>query len=866
MSIAPAVELQDGNAKEKSSADRTVLQAVTIDQTPMPRALAAGGDTHVSQDLREFLGNWFKLGDGNISTATTGTVFSVNLPGDFVYQTQIRPKILGYQGYSADHVVRFLINANDNHACRLIFWQMPFINVSGLLMGDRTNDVFLYSQLEHTTLDVATESGIDITVPWKYHLPYYDIYAATGGTGYNVSAMTVAMSIYAPLLAGLSGSTSFNYSVYVRAIPETIKLYNPCLNPDAPGSQRSQMGDSKIYRKRETGAGLGTWGQTGSTVSVAGVKLLKISDLTKPSWYLKVAANMLEFMGYSKPKMSERNQLFYQSFSTNRAQLNCDGEDTSANLALSSTNSVIPMPLMGIDHDELSLEYLVRKPSYYTSINWSSSNTTGTVLFGIGNHPTNFFKSVAVGANTVYASGPMTYLTNFFRYYRGPIMLRFLFNKTPYHQGRLQVTYQPLDFNLSPVAANPNNSVYLHREIIDVSEETDVEFLMPYTFNAPYCETLNASGGHLNGIGLLQVLVLNELVAPSTCSSSISILVEVCAGPGFEFAVPCAPLASIASTTYPTTDNQRSQANSGVSIHRDRTPGGKVRTFGYTTRSFDYAATCIGEPTMSLRQLLLTGTTMYPGATVFSSTDSYFYIRPSSIGVWDATHGILGFGGLDYYSLLAPLFALSRGGVRIEFRTATLKSNEFWVDTMPVGITNGVTYSIAQARSGTTLAIFPPNNRKAQCTRTYLEPNSYTNSVLVPNYCNLPCHFNAVNTFDLSASVYTVNEPVGFGYDPRILGVRCYSSNISAVYSLRRSMGEDFQMACFIGVPYWTLSAPDVVPKASEISEGPLDVPSQSLGSVAHMSKSAIEAARLPAAIPVQQTPMPSLSTKTKNL
>ena len=858
LSIAPAVEQQDGNAKEKSSADRTTIQAVSLDTAPMPRAIASGGDTHVSQDLREFLGNWFKLGDGAVSTATTGTIFSVNLPSDFVYQTQVRPKILGYQGYSADHVVRFMINANDNHACRLIFWQLPFIDAPGLITGDVANDIYLYSQLEHTSLDVATESGIDITVPWKYHLPFFDIFQATGGVGYNISAMTVAMSIYAPLLTGASGSTSFNYSVYVRAIPETIKLYNPILNPDAPGAQRSQMADNKVWRKREPGAGLGTWGASGATTSIAGVKLLKFSDLTKPSWYLKVGANVLEFMGYSKPKMDERNQLFYQAFSTNRATLNCDGQDSSANLALCSTNSVIPMPLCGVDHDELSIEYLVRKPYYFSLFNWTTSQVTGTTLYTAVNHPSVFYNSGRVVASK--AAGPLCYLKNFFRYWRGPIMLRFLFNKTPYHQGRLQFTYQPVDFNVSPATVTSTNSVYLHREIVDVSEESDVTFLMPFTFNAPY----NSTDDSGTGIGSLTVTVLNELVAPVTCSATISCIVEVCAGPGFEYAVPRAPGITLANFLPPAGKHgQRSQASAGVSVHRDRSTDKKVRTFGYTTRSFDYAATCVGEPTLSVRQLLLAGTTMNLG-TQFPSTDTYLYIRPGVLGIYDKANSLYAFGAADNLSLLAPLFAVSRGSLRIEFRSTPVKSNEFWIDTIPYGTSWGG-LTIPSAKSGTTMAAtFPIGCLLGQGMRSYIEPNSYSTSVLVPHYGATPCYFNAVSTDDLSGSASAIKAPNGLGYDNRILGIRCYSNSLGAVYSFRRSIGEDFQMSCFTGVPYYCSPPSDVAPKSSDDSEAaPLSIPAGSLGSVPE-SKSVLEATRLPAAKPVPSPTGPSFPTKIK--
>lgn len=125
------------------------------------------------------------------------------------------------------------------------------------------------------------------------------------------------------------------------------------------------------------------------------------------------------------------------------------------------------------------------------------------------------------------------------------MIYRFKFICTKYHRGRVRINWDPH----GEIGSTGNYTTETYTKIVDISEETDVEFRVPYTQPTAYLKCLDANifsvaqastnnssmGLFFNGI--LTMRVLNEQTSPVT-SADITVLTFARAADNIEFAGP----------------------------------------------------------------------------------------------------------------------------------------------------------------------------------------------------------------------------------------------------------------------------------------------------------------------------------------
>lgn len=200
--------------------------------------------------------------------------------------------------------------------------------------------------------------------------------------------------------------------------------------------------------------------------------------------------------------------------------------------------------------DELSISSLVQKESYLTSFMWNTTDVASTGYFNMAVTPCAFDRGTPTSAGT-YKIGqtPMCWVAQKFHHWRGDIIFRFQVICTKFHQGRLRIAWDPLsDFPNNTAASN----VLLTR-IVDIAEETDVEFRVPYMQPLPWSDHGSANGyahanyfGTTGGVispqlnqtnGVIRVTCLTNLSAPVD-TASVRVLVYVRGAENLEFANP----------------------------------------------------------------------------------------------------------------------------------------------------------------------------------------------------------------------------------------------------------------------------------------------------------------------------------------
>jgi hypothetical protein len=202
--------------------------------------------------------------------------------------------------------------------------------------------------------------------------------------------------------------------------------------------------------------------------------------------------------------------------------------------------------------DEMAISTLVQKPSYLASTTWDTATAVDTILF------TSVVTPVLMDQDTTSALGiklyttPMAWVSNLFNNWRGDVIFTFKVVASPFHKGRLRISFDPSGYAGLNILNDTNSSNVVFTKIIDLADATEVDVRIPYQQALPflYCDNLESSPngwststtptftyGASQHNGTICVRVHNALTAP-VASSSVTILVFVRAAENLEFSNP----------------------------------------------------------------------------------------------------------------------------------------------------------------------------------------------------------------------------------------------------------------------------------------------------------------------------------------
>jgi hypothetical protein len=369
-------------------------------------------------------------------------------------------------------------------------------------------------------VDLATETSAVMTIPF---LSVYNYFMTTGENVIRTLGRLYLIP-YDPLQAG-SGDTTCQYTVWAR-------LTNIVLSGDVVVQSRKSL-----QFKEAAAGGVGPIStiaaKVGRTMGVFdSVPLL--STYTKTvGWLSDLVGQAASIWGYSKPTNMAMPEIITRKTAPNMA--NFDGVFNGHKLATMSTNEVIQNTGRACTNvDEMSHDFIITKSAWLGTVNWADSasagSSVGTFDTGVGLAFDN--KTYAKGITLV----PVDYLSLLYQYYRGSLVYTFKIVKTEFHSGRLVIAWVPAENGLHGVApttiADTDN---LQRIIWDVRESNEVTITTPYAFTSNFTRRGLATGK-------FYIFVLNELIAPSTVSASVNILIEKAGHTDIEFAFPSANL------------------------------------------------------------------------------------------------------------------------------------------------------------------------------------------------------------------------------------------------------------------------------------------------------------------------------------
>lgn len=724
------------------------------------------------QGIQEFLQKPVSLASGTISTEVANTILqTITLPDALLANAMVLSKVKGYLGLRGTIVLRVQINCYPFQAGRLLLHYLPQAQLTRMLKTERNRSLRSKTQQPNVQLDFSCSSEATLEIPYTSPTPYYSLVsdALNGEIPYGEAYLTV----YSPLRTG-TGSATCTYTIW--GYFKDVELVTPTYYTES-GRFKNTRGKSIRGTPGEIEAAENGVKPISSALTFATTTLETLAKIpllstiaTPASWVSGVARDVALFFGYSKPL--NRSDVKRVTYTSGMYGTNADGIDVSQMMSISMNNSVSMIPgLSGTDLDEASSVFFTGVPAYRGTYNWFAAEGAGTVTMTLYHEPhAAGWTSSMSGAMTYYDATPMSYYAAQFEYWRGSFIVNIKAVKTKYHSGRLLFTYSPGHTS----APSLTETEYVLREVLDLEDSYEWSFVVPYASVIPWRKVAPRTvteGSASDPAGVINLMVLNPLIAPDTVSSQIEIIVEVAGGPDFECAVP--RVHDMMPCAFST--------ESGEFCSTKATSVSSTNQIDMAPCEFS-----IGEKITSIYQLLKRMTRV--SFNGYLSNVDHVTWKPGQIAIIDISGAVFGTKDnnpmQDAYSFFLPCYAYSRGSLRVKMFSPQ--------DTSSLGyrVIYGQDYT---ANVFDAFGVWQPfsANGWSGATQSYCvsTQNSFV-EVQLPNYAQAMCRLNRVTFGAITPQFYDHTGTIQINATAAAVPPEIY-----------RGVGDDFQLAFFVGVP-----------------------------------------------------------------
>lgn len=777
--------------------------AVGIDR---PYDGISAGDQTENIDFVKFLSRPVRIGNFTWNESDpVGTIRTFDPWFLFFNDTRVKYKLNNFSFIQCKLKIKVLVNASPFYYGYMIMSYQPQQNLTpSTIVNDTGTRFFIpYSQRPHLWIKPQTNEAGEMTLPFFSQKNFINAQLAQSFTD-----MGRLSFINYTALQSANGVSSSGVSVAIYAWAEDVKLSGPSVGL---ALQSDEYGNGCVSAPATAIANGASWFENipiiGPFATATRIGASAVSAIASLFGFtnVPVITDTQPFRSEPFPKLAS-SDIGYPI----------------EKLTLDPKNELTVDPkILGLEgDDEMILSNLAQKESYLTTATWSTSNSVDDILFSSRVQPALFDNDGGTPASKTYLT-PMAWISSLFLHWRGDVIFTFRVVASPFHKGRLRITYDPSGYAGENIVTDSVSSNVVFTSIIDLTDQNEIEFRVPYqqatafllsanTYNViPWSTSLTPTFARDNSYdnGYLTVRVQTALTAP-IATSSVNILCSVRAAENMEFANPrnAGPF-----TTFPV---QSDSFNSGVVGYLAGTSEPNVHADRYLVN--------FGESIKSFRQLLR--------RSAYVSTSSLGGTPSTDISIWRKTftkipggygydpHGINSAKGLVVpasnfpfnYSQLIPLHAIMpafigyRGSTHYSFNVQGRDA----VGSVRVSRLNGrgaanTTETITSFTSGTSSAnsAFFRNNLEAGAAGQAVT-SQLTNAgmnISCPNYSM----FRFQSTNPANWSFPTVTD--GSFYDTYVLeAVVDGNTNTSAQELLvhaYHSIGTDFGLYFFLNVP-----------------------------------------------------------------
>jgi len=608
-------------------------------------------------DLAFYLGRPTRIQTKQLTASDTATTFTaLAMPKAMLTLPIYADKPRGRYGFRATMVFRLVINAERFQQGRYMLTYCPLggsrygtSQPGNAWVNKHSATLVQRSQLPKVEFDLATDTEVTLKIPYASIHDFYQFNWCNDSTGFGMWGV-LRLFPYEKLVSA-SGSVECDYTIYGHFEDiEFVGFSTLSITPQS-GDLRIVPQSGSLARTEQKKNDVGPVESMAVKVKRASTYLTPVpllSDFaTSVGWAADIAAGIASVFGWSSPMNVEKVSRFQ---TTNMAYMgNINKVDNAIPLAATTDNEVAVAPgFSSTNVDELDIVSLAKISAYHKTISWSTSQTVGDTLGNINIDPSKYYTTVTNNTVSYNNYTPICWVSNYFKYWRGSITVKFKIVKTEFHSGRVAIAYYPNNDTTWTL----DNSDYVHREIIDIRYQNEISITIPWTSPTTYKQVAQTNG-------YLVMMVVDRLVAPATVSDTVKFIVEVAGGPDIEFAAPARIVTQTAAPDFtvqsadPFTKRVETTAISKM-----------VGAASEPKFQLDTSQLCIGERITSFRQLLKRYAPVYHADFV---TAGFYRVLPfglPTLGTSTGTDSFTIYG--DLYAELGNIFMFSRGGVRFK--------------------------------------------------------------------------------------------------------------------------------------------------------------------------------------------------------
>lgn len=703
------------------------------------------------------------------ATFTTANVWGDNLyTGDlqtlFNAQTLWVNKIQGFLSFRGDVKIRLVSNATPFQAGLVRVSYFPCANyMSNEVKSHRYNRMTI-SQLPGTFFDIRN-NAVELTIPYVAPPTMIERDLAS-----PPSWGSIYVDVFELLRTG-TGPTSVTFSIWMSI--ENLELSGQTIPQMSSVAKRRSRKVNVTDAESNNGAGpITRLISSGVQLANDATTFPMLSSLATPAyWALSAARGAAEALGWSKPSVTADPSRMMIGSGLN--QQNCDGGDLCAPMSLSADNKIcLITDATPACMDEMSFKYINSVWSYHSDFQWASSRLVGECLALHPICPNAMEITNTLGAVPVRTTPACAFMRRFFRKYRGGFDFKINVVKTGYHTGSLAFVYVPGKTLIG--APSYASTSYLYRTIIDIQACDEVILRIPYILPQSYVNVDEQ-------IGTFMIYVVNPLLAPATVSSTVDVMIQVRGSPDLQYQVP--DIISICPVVP-----QGGDVVGSEDIVKE------LGEKGYDAEPVHHAQQAIGEYICSVLQLAKSFYRLGSRGVVFNNPAYGFQTHRFFGNRFDGTAWVTGpFGGGDILSILASMYAFSRGSIRYRLTYKSASTGNIQPTNRVLITDNGVGYTT----DPTNLAIQNVTGTGSTgCGRVSCQP--FSNGGLgfqVPFYNNYRYMLNNIN-------VESIVDPT-LPFAPTTMVAISQTGTDASMF---RAVGDDFQFSFFIGVPVFSFN------------------------------------------------------------
>lgn len=735
----------------------------------------------------------------------------------FFAASDTQKKLSGFSLLSANLHVKFMINGSPFYYGSMLANYTPLAGWRSDTAASLSSSVSLVaaSQKPHVWLENQNMSSAEMVLPFLSPYPYIDISDSNQLTRFG----QISLIQYAPLLSA-NGTSSSTVDIQIYGWATDVHLGGPT---NMPVAQSGYKKDGAISGAASTIAKLAS---SASKVPIIGPYAESVSKIAG------VASSVAGFFGFTnEPVITDVTPMKQVPFQLASSEIS----EPVMKLSLQPKQSVSlgASQFGGPKEDELALQQFIGRSSFVVGSDWLTTSNPGTPLFTTAVSP-NFFQTSA----TQIAHTPMSYIARMFQYWRGSIKITIKVIRSPYHRGRLQLSWDRAASGLNQGA--PVGSPNVYNTIVDLDEDSEVSMVIPYSQSRQFLATgsvfpgtqvqwstsgLPPSSSFPDCNGVFNVTVLNRLTAPEPTSSA-RLLIFVSAEDDFQFAGPREFNCYNGNNFVGLSANTAAVAQSKV----DYDDNVAAHDFGCGTDDGTVNKETFGERIVSLRELLHRSSASV--ATTFLTTPSNagtgvvkipFKRLPPPPGVynngWTYTTTSSGTGQLCFFSRYHPLLAICscfigyKGSVNVAINVDQPVSSAGAADTLSISrVTDGGNL-VASARIPSNASIWggPSDSFQLRAYPGGAEgmglTNTKTNTGMVANLpYYLPSGFSLFDAYGeySNTTQFTSNVNDWWEMNFRYNKPSGTTSLTGAAFTLFYGSGPDFDVVFFINVPVLT--------------------------------------------------------------